>query len=126
MSKLSKYKKQILMAVLLISGALFALLGQNFKVQGGGACVSWGLAVLVAVWINKQRQLQQLDDFDTEAQDVLQDIALNGEKSQYFQFYNIEIVNNLRKKMVKRQQKQTASCAILGVVLLLTAIICIV
>ena len=126
MKNLTKYKKQILMAMLLISGALFAVLGQNLKVQGGGACITWGIAVLVAVWINREKQLDELEVFDIEANEVLADIALNGEKSEYFQFYNIDIVNNLRKKMVKKQQRQTVSCAILGVVLIITAIVCIV
>ena len=126
MKNIGKYKKHILMVSLIILGAIVALINVNKKVQGGIACICWGLAVLVMVWINKQHQGQELNEFDIESKEILEDIVANGENSPYYHFYNIEIVNKLRLKLIKKHSKQTISCTILGIVLLITAIICMV
>ena len=126
MDKLLKYKMHILISILLIAGVLFALIGNSFKVQAGGACLSWGLAVLVMLLFNRQKQLEETNNFDIQANEILQDIAIKGANSEYYQFYNIDIVAKLRKKIIKKHNKQTISCAIFGAVLIITAIICMV
>lgn len=126
MEKLNKYKKHILMAVLIIAGIAIVVFTKNVKVQGGFACLCLGLAIFVAVWINRGKQNQVLIDFDIQANEILEDIALMGADSEYYSYYNIDIIKNLRAKMLKKHKKQTISCALLGVVLLITAIICIV
>ena len=126
MKNLDKYKKHILMAVLIIAGLVIVIFTKNVKIQGGVSCVFLGLAILVAVWINKGKQNQALIDFDIQANEILEDIATNGADSEYYSYYNIDIIKNMRAKMLKKQKKQTISCTLLGVVLLITAIICIV
>ena len=64
--------------------------------------------------------------FDQEAQEILKDIATRGSESEYFLYYNHDIINRLRKKFAKRQRKQLTGIAVLGVVLIITGILCIV
>ena len=54
----------------------------------------------------------------------MKDIATNGEDSPYYGEYNIEIINKIRAKVEKKARKQVMSCAGLGVVLIIIAIIC--
>ena len=126
MKNLGKYRIHIIIGILLIAGALFALISNNTKVQGGGACVTWGISILLLALIGRKKQQEELDVFDIEATEILEDIAEKGEKSPYFQFYNIDIIKKKRKKLVRKQIKQTTTCIVLGVVLIITAIICIV
>ncbi len=126
MENLSKYKKHILMAVLLIVGIVTIIFTKNVKIQGGLSCIFLGLAILVAVWINKSKQEQELVVFDIQANEILEDIAINGADSEYYSYYNIDIIKNLRDKMLKKHKKQTIGCSLLGVVLLITAVICMI
>ena len=126
MEKLNRYKKHILMAVLIIAGIATVVFVKNVKIQGGLSCLCLGLAILVAVWINRDKQNQELINFDIEANEILEDIANLGLDSKYYSYYNIDVINNLRAKMLKKHNKQTISCALLGVVLLIIAVICIV
>ena len=126
MEKLNRYKKHILMAVLIIAGIATVVFVKNVKIQGGLSCLCLGLAILVAVWINRDKQNQELINFDIEANEILEDIANLGLDSKYYSYYNIDVINNLRAKMLKKHKKQTISCALLGVVLLIIAVICIV
>lgn len=124
MEKLTKYKKHILMIALLIIGIIAIIFGKTPRIQGGVSCLCLGLAVLTVVWINKQRQDQEVIDFEIQAKEILEDIALLGEDSEYYSYYDINAINNLRAKMLKQHKRQTISCAILGVVLIIIAIIC--
>lgn len=125
MENLAKYKMYIFTSVLLIAGALFALIGNNVETQAGGACLSWGLAIFMLTIINRKKQSSELDSFDINSREILQDIADKGPYSQYYQFYNIDIINKQRKKLLKKHTKQTTTCAIVGIVLVITAMICI-
>ena len=84
MEKLNKYKKHILMSALLIAGVMVVIFAKNVKIQGGLSCVFLGLGIFVAVWINKDKQQQELVNFDIEANAILEDIALFGAESQYY------------------------------------------
>ena len=126
MEKLNKYKKHILMAVLLTIGICAVVFSTNVKVQGGLACLCLGLAILVAVWINKDKQAFELVKFDSEATEILEDIANFGSDSEYYSYYNIDVINNLRAQMLKKQRKQMFSCLVFGIVLIIIAIICVI
>ena len=126
MKNLSKYTKHIIAIIFLITGALCVLVGNTLKVQGGFTCLFWGLATLILIWIGYNKNKSSLEQFDMDANEILQDIATKGPESQYYQFYNIQIINKLRKKFVRKQTKQITSCSILAVVLLIMAIVCMV
>jgi hypothetical protein len=126
MGKLNKYKKHILMIGLLVVGICAVIFSNNVKVQGGLACLCLGLAILVAVWINKDKQLVELINFDSEADEILRDIAKFGEESEYYGYYNIDVFNSMRAQILKKQKKQMFSCVVFGIVLLIIAIICVI
>jgi hypothetical protein len=126
MGKLNKYKKHILMIGLLVVGICAVIFSNNVKVQGGLACLCLGLAILVAVWINKDKQLVELINFDSEADEILRDIAKFGEESEYYGYYNIDVFNGMRAQILKKQKKQMFSCVVFGIVLLIIAIICVI
>ena len=114
------------MAVLLTIGICAVVFSTNVKVQGGLACLCLGLAILVAVWINKDKQAFELVKFDSEATEILEDIANFGADSEYYSYYNIDVINNLRAQMLKKQRKQMFSCLVFGIVLIIIAIICVI
>lgn len=126
MKNLSKYTKHIVAVIFLIAGALCVLIGNNLKVQGGLTCLFWAISTLILIWIGYSKNKLNLEKFDTDANEILQDIATKGAESEYYQFYNIQIINKMRKKFVRRQTKQIASCSILAVILLIIAIVCMI
>ena len=124
MEKLKKYKEGILVGGLLLASVLAVILGKTIAIQGGIACLCWGLAVFVCSYIAKKRGDQQIIEFDAEVTAVLEDIANNGEDSEYYGLLDIEIANKTRKKLIKRIKKQIIGCVILGVILIITSILC--
>lgn len=126
MKKTKIDSKVIFASVLVLAGVGTAILGRTPIVQGGVTCLLLGLAVFVVALISFGKNKISLAEFDTEAQDILQDIATKGPESEYYQFYNIQIMNKLRHKFVKKQRKQTFGIIALGVLLIISAIICMV
>ena len=126
MDKIKKYTKQIIAGILLIAGVIAVIFGKNLAIQLGVSCFCWGLSLAIMILVTKSKQEQDLIQFDNTAREILQDIALNGEESEYFQFYNIEIINNLRLKLTKKHKKQIISCCVFCTVLLIIAICAIV
>lgn len=118
-----KYYKSILSCALLILGALTVILGGSTSVQLGVSGIFWSLAVFVLVWIAYEKNKQELKLFNEDAELILKDVATKGENSEYFNVYNIEIINKLRSKMIKKHKKQITSFSLLGVILSIIAII---
>lgn len=114
------------MFALLIIGVFTIIFGHNLVIQGGITCVCWALAVAVIIAIAKTKNEQELLEFDQQAREILEDIALLGEESEYFPFYNIDIVNNIRFKLLKKHKKQAISLITLCAVLVVMAICCMV
>ena len=126
MKNLSKYTKHIIATIFLIAGGLCVLIGNDLKIQCGLTCLFWGIATLILIWIGYNKNKVSLENFDMDANEILQDIATRGAESEYYQFYNIQIINKLRKKFVRKQTKQITSCCILAVILLIIAIVCMI
>ncbi len=126
MKVLQKYSKAILAGILLLCGVLAIMLGKSIAVQFGVGCICWAGCVFVLTWICCIRQKDDLEAFDVEAREILEDIAKNGENSKYFVYYNIDRIENLRKKLIKRQRKQIISFSIIGAMLIIIAIICMI
>ena len=126
MSKLKNYSKVIFIAILICAGGLSAVFMPNDALKGGISCLLFGVAILVVAWIAVDRNKQELNDFNEEANEILLDIAENGEKSQYYHFYNIQIIDKLRKKLQKKHTKQLVSFVALGIIFIIIAIMCMV
>ena len=126
MDKIIKYKKEILIVILLLSGAAAFIFGNKLWIQAGIGCTCWGVAVLVISYITKLRNEDELIKFERSAQEILKDISEKGADSEYYTMYNFQILNNARAKLIKNNKKQFISCLILGVVLLIIAVMCIV
>ena len=126
MKNLSKYTKHIFASIFLIAGALCVLIGNNLKVQGGLTCLFWSISILIWIWVGYNKNKLDLEQFDRDANEILQDIATKGPESEYYQFYNIQIINKLRNKKVRKQTKQIASCSVLVIVLFIIAIACLI
>ena len=126
MNFLKKHYKSILTYTLLISGALAVVLGNTTAVQLGVSGILWSLTVFMLVWIANERNKKELMLFNEDAELILKDVAQKGENSEYFNVYNIEIINKLRLKLIKKHKKQITSFSILGVILLIIGIMCLI
>ena len=126
MKMIQKYKVGIIIGILVIVGICTVIWGKTMAVQGTITSVCWGVAVLIFAGILNKQSKQELEQFEEESNDILKDIASNGEESPYFGQLDIETVNKIRIKLQKKLRKQVVGCAGLGVVLLIIAIICII
>jgi len=126
MKKTQKNSRAIFAGVLFIIGACAAIIGRNAAVKAGVACLFWGFAIFIIAWIAFDKNKTELTDFDKNAREILGDIATNGAQSEYYQQYNIQIINKLRRKVVRRQRKQEFGIVALGFVLLMAAIVCMI
>ncbi|MFQ6723943.1 MAG: hypothetical protein ACLRFE_01230 [Clostridia bacterium] len=119
---LKRYSKLIFIGILVIAGGFTAVFGKNIAVQCGVSFLCWGVAILILTWTTYIRNQQEMYDFDEDANKILQDIAINGTNSEYYHIYNIDIIDKMRKKISKRNNKQIVSCCIVGIVFLILAI----
>ena len=126
MEKLKKYRNTIIISILLIAGAIAVVFGKSLAVQGGIAGIAWGCALLIFAIMIKKRNDKELEQYDVEMTEILKDIASKEEDSEYYGLVDISRANKDRAKIVKKQRKQVVSCAIIGVLLIVLAIVCIV
>ena len=126
MDNLKKHTAGIVVAVLLGVSVLAIVLGHNVQIQGGIACLSWGVAVFFLAIATQKRGDQQIRKFDIDMTEILRDVATNGEDSEYYGLIDIEGANKARAKLAKKIRKQVWGCFALGLILLITAIICFV
>lgn len=124
MKKLLKNKKMLLLIALGIMGAISVIFGKTIVIKGGLALLFWSLAVFTAVSINNDKNMRDLIEYDEQAKLILIDIDEKGEESEYYTIYNADILNAIRAKEVKKQNKQRISCIILGIILMITCFIC--
>ena len=108
--------------VLLALGACAIVFGNNIKIQGGLGGLLWGFAMVIVTLIAKQKNEQEMADFDMGAELILRDVAENQEESESFG-YNIEMFNKARKKMEKKHRKQFFAFCALTVVMFVVAIV---
>lgn len=126
MEKFKRYKNIIIILLLLIAGAIAIVVGKSLAVQGGIACLCWGIMVFVIAWVTKQRNDEELKQFDISVTEMLKDIATNEENSEYYGMVDIADANKMREKLIKKHRKQVVSCTVIGVILIITCILCIV
>ena len=96
MKRLKEHPKAILAAIFGIVGMCSVVFGKTIFVQGGLTCICWGIAVLILSYIANARNLRICNNFDIDARNILIDIAENGERSEYYMFYNIEKLEKIR------------------------------
>lgn len=125
MKKLFGDKKKVALIILLLIGIATILFGKTMFVQGGITLFCWSLAVFTAVSINNDKNMKDLIEYDEQAKLILIDIEENGVDSEYYGLYDAAILNTIRAKEVKKQNKQRISCTILGVVLMITCFVCL-
>lgn len=121
-----KYREEVLVLILLCVAGCFAIFAKNPNIKAGVSCLFFGFAVLDISWIVNKRASKELFNFEIESKEILKDLALRGQESEYFGSVDIDVINKLRAKLIKRNRKQVASCAVLGIILIITAIICMV
>jgi len=124
--KNSKHMDKIVLAILLGAVIVFVAFVKNPNIKAGGSCLFLGLAVLYISWCVYKMANQELFNFEVESKEILVDIASNGVASEYYGIYNIEVVNKLRNKLIKRNRKQLIGCIALGIIFIVVAIICFV
>lgn len=121
-----KYREEILVVILLFVAGCFAIFVKNPNIKAGISCLFLGFAVMVVSYIASKRANKELFNFEIESKEILKDLALRGQESEYFGVMDINAINKLRTKLIKRNRKQVISCAVLGIILIITAIICMV
>ncbi len=126
MKKLLKNKKMVLLIALGIMGAISVIFGKTIVIKGGLTLLFWSLAVFTAVLINNDKNIQDLIEYDEQAKLILIDIAEKGEESEYYNIYDADILNAIRAKEVKKQNKQRISCIVLGAVLMIACFVCVI
>lgn len=126
MKNIQKYSKEICAGVLFLIGVCSVVFGESLAIQGGLTCACWSVAVLIMAWIDVGRNQTAEEVFDYESREILRDIAEKGVDSEYYMHYDIDKLNSLKAKMLKRQRKQLFSFIAFGVILLIIAILCVV
>lgn len=126
MNWLKRNQMVIIVGALLIVGACTVIFGKTLKVQGGVTCLCWGIAVLVLAYNTYNKNQWHLDEFDKESKEILKDVAINGEESEYYGLVDINIMNKQRTKLAKNLRKQVVSCVIFGTILLISCILCMI
>lgn len=121
-----KYREEMLVVILLCVAGCFAIFAKNSNIKAGVSCLFLGFAVLVISWIASKRANKELLNFEIESKEILKDLALRGQESEYFGSMDINVINKLRAKLIKQNRKQVIGCVALGIILIITAIICMV
>ena len=121
-----KYREETLVIILLCIAGAFAIFAKNPTAKAGVCCLFLGFAVMSIAWIVNKKASKEMFNFEIESKEILQDIALYGQESEYFGLYDISTINKLRAKLIKQNRKQLISCVVFGMILIITAIICMV
>ena len=122
MKNLKENTRLIAIVALLIGGACAVVFGNNMKIQGGLGALCWGIALILFTSIAKDKNEQELQDFDEGAHLIMQDIAINQEESEYFG-YNVEMFNKARLKIEKKHRRQIISFGAFSAILIIVALI---
>lgn len=122
MKNVKDYSRVIAIVVLLICGGCAIVFGKSVKIQGGIGALCWGIALIVFAFIAKDKNEQELQDFDEGVQFIMYDIAENKEESEYYG-YNIQMFDVARKKIEKKQRKQMFTFWAFSAVLIIVALI---
>ena len=124
MKNVIKYQKALWAAILFLVGCCSVVFGKSLAIQGGISCACWGVAVFIMSVIGLSRNQKVVDSFDIEAREILRDIAQNGVDSDYYMHYDIEKLNRIKYKLLKRQRKQIFSFWATGTIFIIIAILC--
>ena len=126
MKKIKEYKNQIIISFLIVIGLVGVIFGKGPAVQGGIFGISWGVALLYLRYISNGIKSKGLQEYDEQARLILTDINEKGEQSEYFAYYNIDVLQLNRRKLEKKYNKQSSSFVVLAVVMFIIAFICII
>lgn len=126
MNFIKKNKKEISAVVLFFLGVVTILLGKNNFVQGGLTCACWAGACFMMALATRDRGVRQMENFELGAKEILSDLETNGENSEYYGVVNFNTINKQRLKLNKNIRKQVLSCNILGIILLISCILCVI
>ena len=120
-----KYLKEITCVALFLLGVLFLIVGTNDFVRGLSlAC--WAGCVFIMRIIAKQKGIDVVNSFDKEVEEILKDIEINGEESEYYRVVDINIITKERAKLVKKINRQSVTFSILAGVLAIISILCVI
>lgn len=120
-----KYLKEITCVALFLLGVLFLIVGTNDFVRGlSFAC--WAGCVFIMRAISKLKGEMAINNFDKEIEEIVKDIEINGEESEYYTVVDINIISKERSKLVKKVNRQSNTFAILTGVLAIISILCVI
>ena len=120
-----KYLKEITCVALFLLGVLFLIVGTNDFVRAlSFAC--WAGCVFIMRVISRQKGADAINTFDKEAEEILKDIEINGEASEYYRVVDINIITKERVKLVKKINRQSVTFSILAGVLAIISILCVI
>ena len=120
-----KYLKEITCVALFLLGVLFLIVGTNDFVRGLSlAC--WAGCVFIMRIIAKQKGIDVVNSFDKEVEEILKDIEINGEESEYYRVVDINIITKERAKLVKKINRQSVTFSILAGVLAIISNLCVI
>ena len=123
MKKIKEHLFGIIIAIFLCMGACTVVFGKSQVVQGGLTSLFWAVALLLFGYITMIKNECNLQVFDIQSKDILVDIGVNGVDSDYYGVYDIESLNKIREKYIKRSRKQVFSVFIMGIILIICAFI---
>lgn len=126
MEFIKKNKYGVIAISLFCIGIISLIFGNNSFIQGGITCISWAIASITMGLNSKQRGINQLKNFDQGAEEILQDLEMYKENSEYFGTVNYAVINKKRAKLVKSINTQVITCYILAGILIITCILCII
>lgn len=92
--------------------------------KAGICCLMLSVIVFVISLKTKKGANKELLQFEQESNQILQDIAINGQNSQFFGIYDINSLNKFKTTLIKRNNKQLVGCLIMGAVLVVCGIFC--
>ena len=119
------YVKEVGCVALFLFGALFLIVGTNNFIRGlSFAC--WAGCVFIMREVYKLRGQSTISNFDKEAKEILKDIEINGEDSEYYGVVDENIIGKQRLKLTKKIEKERVSFTILGAILLIISILCVI
>ena len=130
MNKIKKYLKEHLKEFLIVGflclGLLTLVVGKNNFVQFSLTCISWSVALFLIARLREQKGVEEILAFDKEAQEIMEDIEINGKNSEYYEVFDEINYNVNRLNRIKQLRRQNRFSKIFAIILLITSILCMI
>ncbi len=126
MKFVKKYSKEILILVFLCLGLFTLIVGKNNFVQFSLTCISWSVALFLIASVREERGVEEILTFDKQAQEMIEDIEINGKNSEYYEVFDETIYNENRLKRIKQLRRQNRISKIFAIILIITSILCMI